>query len=127
MLASLIGHHGWYNGRMNSNSPYHPSPSSACDAPTDFAPTHQSDWIRVPPDSCVRVLLSIDVPERLLPEIRADWEQVGAAQEGATAAIASALGRLQEHVVAVSGVAVIERPLSSFADWMRQREAELAA
>ena len=126
MLASLIGHHGRYNGAMNSNASYHPSPSSACDAPTVFAPAHQSDWIRVPPDSCVRVLLSIDVPERLLPEIRADWEQVGAGQV-ASAAIASALGRLQKNVVAISGVAVIERPLTSFADWMRQREAELAA
>ena len=127
MLASLIGHHGRYNGAMNFNASNHPSPSSVCDAPAVFAPARQSDLIGVPPASCVRILLSIDVPDRLLPQIRADWDQVGQAREDAPAAIASALDRLQKHVVAVGGVAVIERPLPSFADWMRQRAAALAA
>ena len=112
---------------MNFNASNHPSPVSVCNAPTVSAPAHQSDLIAVPPASCVRILLSIDVPDRLLPAIRADWQQVGEAREDAPAAIASALGRLQQHVVAVGGVAVIERPLPLLADWMRQRAAELAA
>lgn len=84
-----------------------------------------------PPPSCVRILLSIDVPVRLLPDIEADWQLVAQTREDAPhlapAAIASALARLQEHVVDVGGVGALERRASPFPDWMMQRAAEIAA
>src|SRR5689334_12786161 len=109
------------------NTASYPNP----DADRSAAPDMRSEMTKLPPPSCVRVLLSIDVPARLLPEIKADWQRVAEARENApdlvATTIASALGRLQEQVVNVGGAGFIERWPSPFPDWMMQRAAELAA
>lgn len=78
--------------------------------------------LAAPPASCVRILLGLDVPAGLLPEITEDWALVATllqeAPEQASAAIATALGRLQRHVVEVAGAAVLKHE-NPFAVWLR--------
>ena len=78
---------------------------------------------------CARVLLAIDVPLAILPDLRADWARVAASRNDAPsstpAAVAEALDRVQRHVVDVAGAAVIEFQENPLAAWARPRAAGL--
>ena len=106
---------------------FNPYPALASDSLTASPLETERDWREAPPASCVRVLLSIDVDARILSEIRADWARVAAAKEDAPdlmpAAVATALGRLQRHMVNVAGAAVIEPRGNPFAAWMPRQAA----
>ena len=87
--------------------------------------TPQSQWLTPSSTPCVRVLLAIDVPPAILPEIRADWARVAAsklsARDSMPAAVGWALGRLQRHFLDVTGAAVVESPENPLAPWQRRR------
>lgn len=74
------------------------------------------------PADAVRILVGLDVPAGALAEIEADWARIGEAVRAAPdlvpAMIATALGRLQQLALGVSGVAVAERS-NPFARWVR--------
>lgn len=83
---------------------------------------------------CARVLLAIDVPLAILPEIKADWVRVtasksrvkaskSAARDSTPAVVAIALGRLQRHAMDVAGAAVVEFQENPLAAWATPRAA----
>ena len=124
MLGGLIGHHGWYDGRMKNHScprdlsevtPFPATPEVEVETP-DLILGNSAP-------ATVRILLGVDVPVAALAAIEADWALVAARQgdapELARAVIVTALARLQQQVVNVSGVAVAERLPNRLARWVR--------